>query len=277
MKANTVLCVEDLQSGYEKKQILKNLSFRVEKGELVGIIGPNGAGKSTLLKTLMGILPLLAGQIYFDGQTINGLSKKAFAKKVAYLQQNVEIELGYTGEDVVAAGRYPYLNWWESITDTDKQIIKLCMTCTGVEKLAETPVNSVSGGQKQRILLAKVLAQQTPLMLLDEPSTGLDIVYQEEIFRFCQEMTKAGKTILMAVHEIALAARYCTRLLLISDGKLLADGTPEQVLQDDLISKAYHADLKILRSSISNNLEVALNSKTVLNEQQQEIIKKLCR
>jgi len=151
------------------------------------------------------------------------------------------------------------------------------MTCTGVEKLAETPVNSVSGGQKQRILLAKVLAQQTPLMLLDEPSTGLDIVYQEEIFRFCQEMTKAGKTILMAVHEIALAARYCTRLLLISDGKLLADGTPEQVLQDDLISKAYHADLKILRSSISNNLEVALNSKTVLNEQQQEIIKKLCR
>jgi len=111
MKANTVLCVEDLQSGYEKKQILKNLSFRVEKGELVGIIGPNGAGKSTLLKTLMGILPLLAGQIYFDGQTINGLSKKAFAKKVAYLQQNVEIELGYTGEDVVAAGRYPYLNW----------------------------------------------------------------------------------------------------------------------------------------------------------------------
>ena len=122
------------------------------------------------------------------------------------MQQSVEVGFGYTGKDIVLAGRYPYMKWWKGESIADEELALKCMEYTGTRELAERPVNEVSGGQKQRILLAKVLAQQTPILFLDEPTTGLDMVYQEEIFRFSKSLTEMGKTILMVVHELNLAA-----------------------------------------------------------------------
>jgi iron complex transport system ATP-binding protein len=136
----------------------------------------------------------------------------------------------------------------------DEELALKCMEYTGTRELAERPVNEVSGGQKQRILLAKVLAQQTPILFLDEPTTGLDMVYQEEIFRFSKSLTEMGKTILMVVHELNLAAKYCSRIILLGDGTVIADGKPDDVFTETVLSKAYHAPVRVIRSHNTNEI-----------------------
>ena len=245
-----------LYAGYDGKVILEDVSFSVGEGEIVGLIGPNGAGKSTLLKTLRGILPPLSGTAMLMGDDINVLAAKDFARRAAYLQQRVEMTFDYTAQDIVLAGRYPYLSWWRQENAHDLAIAEACMAYTGVSDLADSPLHAMSGGQRQRVLLAKVLAQQTPVLFLDEPATGLDIIYQEEIFRFCRELSAAGKTVLLVAHELSLAARFCSRLLLIGRGTLLADGRPQEVLTDELLSQAYGAPVRVVENPLTHHAEV---------------------
>lgn len=150
------------------------------------------------------------------------------------------------------------------------------MEYTGTRELAEKPVTEVSGGQRQRILLAKVLAQQTPVLFLDEPTTGLDMVYQEEIFRFARELALMGKTVLMVVHELNLAAKYCSRILLLGEGKLLADDTPERVFTEALLSRAYAADIAVSRNPLNNNLEITTRVDEASKEKDAALLKKIC-
>ena len=271
-----VIEVKNLSIGYNEYRVISDLSFSITEGELVGIIGCNGAGKSTLLKTIRGMLPKQSGEVWFYDKQLEAYSERELARKVAYLQQHVEVGFGYSGLDLVMAGRYPYKEWWQKETDADKRLALECMAYTGTAELAEKPVTEVSGGQKQRILLAKVLAQQTPLLFLDEPTTGLDMVYQEEIFRFAHEFVTMGKTVLMVVHELALAAKYCSRILLLGGGSLLADGTPEAVFTEELLSKAYSADVEVSRNPLNNNLEVTTRVDNTAKEQKDELLKKIC-
>ena len=197
---DAVIQVEKLTIGYGTRSVLKDVSFALGKGEIVGIIGCNGAGKSTLLKTIRGMLPKQSGTVSYFGKALEAYTDKELAMKIAYLQQHVEVGFGYTGKDIVMAGRYPYMKWWERESNEDEKLALACMDYTGTVDLADRPVTEVSGGQKQRILIAKVLAQQTPIIFLDEPTTGLDMVYQEEIFRFAKALATKGKTVLMVVH-----------------------------------------------------------------------------
>ena len=229
---NEMIRADAVYAGYNGRVILENVSFSVGEGEIVGLIGPNGAGKSTLLKTLRGILPMLSGSAALMGGDIN------------------------TARDIVLAGRYPYLSWWSQERENDLAIAEACMAYTGVSELADNPLHAMSGGQRQRVLLAKVLAQQTPVLFLDEPATGLDIIYQEEIFRFCRELSAAGKTVLLVAHELSLAARFCSRLLLIGRGTLLADGVPKDVLTDGLLSQAYGAPVRVVENPLTRHAEV---------------------
>ncbi len=169
------------------------------------------------------------------------------------MQQSVEVGFGYTGKIIVLAGHYLYMKWWKGESIANEELALKCMEYTGTRELAERPVNEVSGGQKQRILLAKVLAQQTPILFLDEPTTGLDMVYQEEIFRFSKSLTEMGKTILMVVHELNLAAKYCSRIILLGDGMFIADGKPDDV-PETVLSKAYHAPVRVIRSHNTNRI-----------------------
>ncbi|MEQ2868989.1 ABC transporter ATP-binding protein [Selenomonas noxia] len=253
---NEMIRADAVYAGYNGRVILENVSFSVGEGEIVGLIGPNGAGKSTLLKTLRGILPMLSGSAALMGDDINTLDAKEFARRAAYLQQRVEMTFDYTARDIVLAGRYPYLSWWSQERDHDLAIAEACMAYTGVSELADNPLHAMSGGQRQRVLLAKVLAQQTPVLFLDEPATGLDIIYQEEIFRFCRELSAAGKTVLLVAHELSLAARFCSRLLLIGRGTLLADGVPKDVLTDGLLSQAYGAPVRVVENPLTRHAEV---------------------
>lgn len=253
---NEMIRADAVYAGYNGRVILENVSFSVGEGEIVGLIGPNGAGKSTLLKTLRGILPMLSGSAALMGDDINTLDAKEFARRAAYLQQRVEMTFDYTARDIVLAGRYPYLSWWSQEKAHDLAIAEACMAYTGVSDLADNPLHAMSGGQRQRVLLAKVLAQQTPVLFLDEPATGLDIIYQEEIFRFCRELSAAGKTVLLVAHELSLAARFCSRLLLIGRGMLLADGVPKDVLTDGLLSQAYGAPVRVVENPLTRHAEV---------------------
>jgi len=276
MQQEIVLQLQGLTIGYEEKTIISDINAEVRTGELIGIIGRNGAGKSTLLKTIRGLLPAKAGQVLYFGKPLASYGEKELARRVAYLQQNVETGFGYTGLDIVLTGRYPYMKWWESEKDEDKELARDCMSYTGTLDLAERPVTEVSGGQKQRILLAKVLAQQTPVLFLDEPTTGLDMVYREEIFRFARELANMGKTILMVVHELDLAAAYCSRIFLLGEGKLLADGTPEQVFTETLLSRAYEADISVEQNPKNGRLEITTKENPEAKKKELNLLQKIC-
>ena len=240
-----VLQAEHLAAGYPGRTVLMDVSFAVRPGELVGLIGANGAGKSTLLKTVRGLLAPLGGTVALLGTGIQSLSPRAFAQRAAYLSQQTEIPFGYTVRDIAMTGRYPYLGWWQREGGRDRALVDASLAYVGMTALADRPMQELSGGQRQRALFAKVLAQQTPVLLLDEPATGLDLFYQEELFHFCQDICAAGRTVLMVVHELGLAARFCSRLLLFGGGHLLADGTPADVLTPARLTAAYDAPIAV--------------------------------
>lgn len=271
-----VLQVEKLQIGYGSRCVLKEASFSIGKGEIVGIIGCNGAGKSTLLKTIRGLLPKQGGSVSYFGKPLEEYQDKELATKIAYLQQHVELGFGYTGKDIVMAGRYPYMKWWERESEADEKLALACMAYTGTADLADRPINEVSGGQKQRILIAKVLAQQTPIIFLDEPTTGLDMVYQEEIFRFAKALAGQGKTVLMVVHELNLASKYCSRILLLGEGTLLADGAPQVVFTEELLSRAYKADICVERDEVNHNLHITTRMSQEAKNREAALLQRIC-
>ena len=273
----TIIELKNLSIGYGNKSVLQDVNAKINKGEIVGIIGCNGAGKSTLLKTIRGLLPKQSGEILYFGRKLESFSEKELAREVAYLQQNVEVGFGYTGKDIVLAGRYPYMKWWKGESISDEELALKCMEYTGTKELAERPVNEVSGGQKQRILLAKVLAQQTPILFSDEPTTGLDMVYQEEIFRFSKALAKMGKTILMVVHELNLAAKYCSRIILLGEGTVIADGRPDNVFTEKILSKAYNAPVRVIRSHNTNEIiEISTKEDNGRCQRDKELLELIC-
>lgn len=271
-----VLEIKNLSVGHPDKLVLQGVNVNITKGEMVGIIGCNGAGKSTLLKTIRGIIPKVKGEVLYFDKPLEQYKEKELATKVAYLQQNVETSFGYTCLDIVLAGRYPYMKWYEGENEKDKQLARDCLAYTGTLDLADRSINMISGGQKQRVLLAKILAQQTPIMFLDEPTTGLDMVYQEEIFRFAKALADMGKTVLMVVHELNLAAKYCSRVLLIGEGTLLADGAPREVLTEKLLSTAYHADVVVNKNPITGAMEISTREDEKKQKSTLELLKRIC-
>lgn len=271
-----VIEIEHLTLGYKNCRIINDINAQINAGEIIGIIGPNGAGKSTFLKTLRNLMPCLTGKVKFFGKDNTELSAKDFARIVAYLQQNTAPSFGYTAREIVLTGRYPYIKWWQEESDFDKQIADECMKYTGTLELAERSVNEVSGGQRQRILLAKVLAQQTPILFLDEPTTGLDVIYQEEIFRFAAELSKFGKTVLMVVHELNFAAKYCSRIFLIANGELLADGKPKEVFTEELLSRAYKTNVQVSYNPLNGNMEITTVQDDNKTFARNELLKRIC-
>ena len=265
MKDVLALEAENITVNLGGRKVLSSCSLCAKRGEFIGIIGPNGAGKSTLLKSVLGLIPREQGMVAMFGQSVSSLSAKEKARLAAYMQQSVQLTFGFTGLDVVMAGRYPHLCWWQSESKEDRRIALACMEFTGTACFKDTPVHQLSGGERQRVLMAKVLAQEAPLVLLDEPTASLDLVYQEEIFRYCQKLGEQGKSVLMVVHDLRLAAKFCSRLILLRQGEILADGLPEEVLTSKNLESAYGLHSAVYWNQVTGNLDIH----TYVSESQQ--------
>lgn len=271
-----ILIIKNAAFGYANKPILTKVNFSVFRGNVVGLVGPNGIGKSTMLQTMCGLLPLLLGEIKLEGESITTLGEKGFAGRVAYLRQHNEVPATYTVRELVRTGRYPYMKWWQQNDAAGEAIVDDCMKYMQVEDFQDNLLSRLSGGQKQRVFLAKILAQQTDLLFLDEPTADLDFVFKEELFRFAGQWAQTGKTVVMAVHELGLAYKYCTEILLLRKGGLLAQGKPEQVMTEDNLSASYNASISVANNLVTGGLDVCAKSAKETVEQK-ELLAKICK
>lgn len=251
---NYILEIIGLNYFIDELQILKDVSFKIKKGEFVGLIGPNGAGKTTLLKCINGI-NTSDGRIKIKNMDLAKLNEKKIAREVALMNQNTNITFPFPSIDVVLTGRYPYLGFARGESIEDYNIARKYMDYTHTLKFEKRPITKVSGGERQRILFAKILTQETDIILLDEPTSNLDIAYEEQIFAYCRELCSMGKTVIAAVHDLKIASRYCSKLMLMKDGEIIADGTTEEVLTSENLSKAYGVNALVYRNRITGFLD----------------------
>jgi len=220
--------------------ILNDVSLRVEAGDIYGIIGPNGSGKSTLLKLLSGVETPTDGEIVLDGKNIRAYGRKETAKRVAVLQQDALPPLGYTVREVVEMGRYPYQDWLGAEKKDPEPLIRKVMESLDLLRLSDRPVGELSGGERQRVALAKTLVQEPRVLMLDEPTTFLDIGYQLQMMDFVRSWRRDnGLTVVAVLHDLNLAAQYCDKLLALQDGGVAAEGAPGDVLTPELVLGVY--------------------------------------
>ena len=238
-----MIVVEHLSGGYEDVPIVRDISFTVEKGKILGILGPNGSGKSTLLKVMSGILPATAGTISIDGQNILSYNARALAKKMAVLPQLHANAFSNSVREAVSLGRYPHqTGFFSSWSTQDEQAVQHAMLQTGVKRYEHTPMEFLSGGEQQRVFVAQALAQAAEILLLDEPTNHLDIAHQRQILDMVRkEALECGLTVVMVLHDMNLASLYCDELLLMESGQVRAMGVPHEVLIASQIEDVYQA------------------------------------
>jgi len=222
-------------------EVLSGIDFAARSGRLVGLVGPNGAGKTTLLRALRGSLPLAGGTVRIADGRIGELGAREAARLVASVPQNTSLSFEFTVEQVVEMGRHPHLPRFGARGPADRRAVERAMERTDVARFADRPITAVSGGERQRVLLARALAQDTPVLLLDEPTSSLDINHAVGTLELVRELVAEGKTAVAAIHDLDLAARYCDKLVLLENGTVTATGPPREVLTPEAVGRAFDA------------------------------------
>lgn len=235
--------ISDLSAGYDKKVVVEGVDLEVRAGDVVALIGPNGSGKSTILKTVIGQLPELSGTVYLDGETMRSRSRNDVARRMAILMTaRVEPEL-MTCRDVVSSGRYPYTGRLGVLRDEDKKIVEQSLSQVDALAFADAPFSAVSDGQRQRILLARALCQQPQLIVLDEPTSFLDIRYKLELLSVLKRMVRENDlAVLLSLHELDLARRISDTVICVAGDRIDRIGTPEEIFTSDYIAQLYHLE-----------------------------------
>ena len=249
--------VKNIKFGYQNKPLINNLSISFKKHKITSIIGPNGSGKSTLLMLLSRIYKASEGKIILDNKNIWDYRNKDFAKKVAMVHQKNNIQGDLDVKTIVGYGRLPYLNYHQSLSSDDYKIIEHALEITKLKEYAHIPLINLSGGQQQRVWFAMASAQKTPILLLDEPTTYLDVKYQIEILNLIKEINKKYQmTIIMVHHDINQAINYSDEIIAMKDGKILFQGVPEEVITSASLKSLYDYDLSVIDY---NHQKIVLN------------------
>lgn len=236
--------VNNIKFGYTSNNILDNVSFSIEKSQIVSIVGPNGTGKSTLIKCIDGLLNPSKGSIYLDGNNINKMHRNDIAKELGYVPQSSSDIFDITVLDMVLLGRRAHINWRSK--NKDKLIALDALKSLGVENLAMKSFNKLSGGQQQKTIIARALAQEAKVLLLDEPTSSLDIKRQLEVMDVIESLTRLkGISSILSVHDLNLAARYSDKIIMMGNGKIVAAGKPLDVLNEDNIADVYGVEALI--------------------------------
>ncbi len=244
-----MLQVKNLSVNFNKLTILDSVSFELHKGKILGLIGPNGAGKTTLLRAINGSINIDHGKIIFKKQDLLKIKEHERANFMATVPQNRTIPAGFQVRQIVLMGRTPYLNWFGKTTKRDERIAEQAMHDTDTYQLADKMADELSGGEQQRVILARAFTQDTPLLLLDEPTTHLDIRFQMEFLDLLQKhVKKEKKSVIIAMHDLNQALRFCDEVILLSQGKIYANGKPETVLTEKKLSAVYQYPIRIRKS-----------------------------
>lgn len=240
-----MLEMKTIWSGYRDSMVLKGLSLQVREGEITTILGRNGCGKTTLMKTLIGLLPVRSGEILLDGEAVPGA--KELSKKVAYLSQSKNIP-DITAGRYVLHGRFPYLSYPRRYSKTDLEIAENAMKRMGVLELWDSPLCELSGGMRQKVYLAMALAKQAPVVLMDEPTTYLDIGQQRLFAETVKDLASSGKTVVLVLHDVLFALKLSDRICVMEDGIVKETGTPEEVLRSGILRRLYDVDIGIVET-----------------------------
>ena len=227
------------------RPVLSDVTFSVGAGEVVGLVGPNGSGKSTLLRLALGLLAADQGELRVVGTPIAALSRKALARHAAFVPQDTAMEIAFTVRDVVAMGRHPHLGRFQPETPADEAAIQWALEATTTQTLAERSMQELSGGERQRVILARALAQQATILLLDEPTANLDVAHQLEMLMLVHAVVREGRCALIAIHDLALAARFCDRIVMLSEGTVVALGTPREVITEAHLARYFRIQAKV--------------------------------
>ncbi len=242
------LRVRGLRVSYGEREVLRDLDLDLAAGEVVGLVGPNGGGKTTLLKAITGSVAVQAGEVRIGGVDATKLSAREIARRVAVVSQSSALPVGYLAREIVVMGRTAYLRFLEQEGPADYRKADAALSSLGAEGLAYRRVEEMSGGERQKVVLARALAQETPLLLLDEPTANLDIGHQMLITGLLRSLSRErGVGVLAALHDLTLASLYCDRLVLLAAGGVIAEGAAADVLKRENLRLAYGADVVVLR------------------------------
>jgi len=251
-KTHHTLAAEGLTLAYDKVEVARDLSLAVPSGKITCIVGANACGKSTLLRALARLLKPAAGSVLLDGQRIQSMSTKDVATKLGILPQTPIAPEGITVADLVSRGRHPHQTWLRQWSERDEAVVVDAMRVTGTVELADRPVDELSGGQRQRAWIAMALAQDTDLMLLDEPTTYLDLAHQIDVLDLLVDLNRThGRTIVLVLHDLNQAARYSDHLVAMKGGAVVAAGTPAEVITEDLVADVFGLSTRVVVDEVS--------------------------
>jgi len=243
---------QKLDFSYQKKRVISDVTLGFDENEFVGLIGPNGAGKSTLLNLLMGLHPPEKGQAYISEHDIAQLARKNIARNISFVPQDVSIEYAFSVREIVAMGRNPHLGAFQVESPSDLDIIDRAMKKTDILTMAERRVDQLSGGERQRVFIARALAQETPILLLDEPTASLDLCHQLSLLTLVRQLCGEGLLAIAALHDLNLAARFCDRLILLDQGIVVAQGTPIEVLTKENLYRYFSIEAEVEVSALDS-------------------------
>lgn len=256
--------VKSISFRYHKDWVLQDVSFRVERGEFVGVIGPNGSGKTTLLKILYRLLYPQQGEVFYELVSLKKMDRRDIAKKVGVVPQETHLLFPFRVMEVVLMGRSPYLGHLLFEREMDLEIARKAMEWTKILPLSERPVDELSGGERKRVIIARALAQEPEVILLDEPTANLDIHHQIDFLDLILTLNRErGLTIVMASHDMNMASEFCDRLILLKEGRIYRIGTPEEVITRENIERVYGCEVWVDQNPISGMPRIALLKKEI--------------
>ncbi|MCY4354341.1 MAG: ABC transporter ATP-binding protein [Truepera sp.] len=233
-------------AGYGSESILRNLDLSIRRGEITVLVGPNGAGKSTVIRLLTRLLEPSSGKVLLDGRPLAGLRRKELARSMAVVPQAETLPDGFSAFEVVLMGRTPHLGFLEPEREVDLRMVEEAMRRTDIWRFRDRPVETLSGGERQRVVLARAIVQQPRFLLLDEPTNHLDLRHQVELLWYVRQEVEGGIGALVILHDLVLAARIAGRLLLMDRGRIVAEGSPVEVLRQDLIREVYQVEVDLM-------------------------------
>lgn len=254
---STLLGTKGLTFSYAEKPVINDISLNFQAGEFTGVIGPNGSGKSTLLKLIGGILPSPSETVFFKNRELSHYKKKELAVSIAWIPQEKQMAFSFKVIDIVLMGRHPYLSPLSFEGKDDYQIAEDAMRQTQVLEFAQRSFNEISGGEKQRVMIASAISQKPEVMLLDEPTSALDIKYQIEVLSILKRLNEQeNKSLILAMHDLHLASKFCKRLVLLKEGRVFCEGTPAEVLKKEILEEVYEVKVKIFQDDEDGSLIV---------------------